>query len=237
VSDLLPPLMPPNATPVERHLAATGAAIADIPIPLRDIGHAATCPANVLPVLAWERSVDRWDADWPDATKRAVINASFLVHQRKGTVGAIRRAIEPLGYRVQIVPWYEMQPHGRRGTFSLEIVATARGISAEMYEELKRLIDDAKPLSRHVAELTIHLEARGAAHMGGLPMLGDVITVHPRLSHPATVSGCVRHVGAYHVTDTLTVYPRSLPVTVDGGLRHASAWHLIDTVTVFQGSL
>lgn len=62
-------LLPPNATPVERSLATGGAAIADIPMPIRDIGDPATCPAEVLPFLASERSVDRWEPDWPEARR------------------------------------------------------------------------------------------------------------------------------------------------------------------------
>jgi len=234
VSDLLPP----NATLVERNLAATGAAIAEIPIPIRAISDAETCPAHVLPFLAWERSVDSWDAAWPEAAKRAVIDRSFLVHQRKGTVGAIRRAIEPLGYRVRAVPWYEMEPQGRRGTFSLDLVATERGVSVEMHAELKRLIDDAKPLSRHLAALAIQVEARGAVRVGGVPVLGDVITVYPRLSQPITVGGALRHGGAQYIADTVIVRPKfSQPITVDGGLHLGGACHLVDTVTVSPGSL
>lgn len=200
-------LLPPNATQVERNIATAGAAIERIPVPIRDLGDAGKCPANVLPFLAWERSVDRWDPSWPEGTKRAVIDASFFVHQRKGTVGAIRRAIEPLGYLIRVVPWYDMQPEGPRGTFHLDVGVMDTGITEEMYAELERLIDDAKPLSRHLTGLAISVETRGAVRYTGAPLLGDVITVYPYSPQPVEVAGTSFYAGASHVVDTITVNP------------------------------
>lgn len=200
-------LLPPNATPVERNIATAGAIIEQIPVPIRDLGNAATCPANVLPFLAWERSVDRWDPSWSEGTKRAVIDASFFVHQRKGTVGAIRRAIEPLGYLIRVVPWYSMQPEGPRGTFHLDVGVLDTGITEAMYAELERLIDDAKPLSRHLTGLSISVETRGAVRYTGAPLLGDVITVYPYTPEPVEVAGTALYAGAAHLIDTITVNP------------------------------
>lgn len=198
-------LLPPNATQVERNIATAGAAIERIPLPIRDLGDAAKCPANVLPFLAWERSVDRWDPNWPEGTKRAVISASFFVHQRKGTVGAIRRAIEPLGYLIRVVPWYDMQPEGPRGTFHLDVGVMDTGITEEMYAELERLIDDAKPLSRHLTGLAISMESRGTVYHSAAVLLGDELTVYPYTPEQIVVSGLEGPRGAAHIVDTLTV--------------------------------
>lgn len=198
-------LLPPNATVVERNIAAAGAAIEAIPIPIRDISDAATCPSNVLPFLAWERSVDRWDSKWPETTKRAVIDASFFVHQRKGTVGAIRRAIEPMGHLIRVTPWYDMQPPGRRGTFHLDIAVLDTGITEAMYAELERLIDDAKPLSRHLAGLAICTESRGRVCHSAAVLLGDELTVYPYSPEEIVVNARLLSHGAAHIVDTLTV--------------------------------
>jgi len=198
-------ILPPNATPVERNIAATGAAIERIPVPIRDLGDGARCPASVLPFLAWERSVDRWDSNWSEATKRAVIDASFFVHQRKGTVGAIRRAIEPMGYLIRVVPWYDMVPEGPRGTFQLDVGVMDTGITEDMYAELERLIDDAKPLSRHMTGLAISMETRGAVHTGGAVLLGDEITVYAYTPKEISVSGKSRYAGFVHLVDSITV--------------------------------
>jgi len=198
-------LLPPNASPIERYLAATGAAIESLPIPIPDLGSAQTCPADVLPFLAWERSVDRWDAAWPEPTKRAMIDASFLVHQRKGTVGAIRRAIEPLGFEVRIVPWYEMRPVGRRGTFHLDVRVLGAGVNEALHSALERVIDDAKPLSRHLATLTLRLVSRGQFAVSVAAYLGDDITVYPRPAPSIAVAGQQLAMGAIHINDILSV--------------------------------
>ena len=54
-------------------------------------------PPAPCPHLAASWSVDRWDDKWPEAIKRQVIANSYFVHSRKGTIGAIRRVVEPWG--------------------------------------------------------------------------------------------------------------------------------------------
>jgi len=93
-------LLPPNATPQERALSlATGR---DVAVPVKQLWSPFTCPANVLPWLAWALSVDEWDGTWPVETQRQVIAASIDQHRKKGTVGALRRALQRLGYEVEI---------------------------------------------------------------------------------------------------------------------------------------
>lgn len=117
----------------------------------------------------------------------------------------------------------------------MEVGAGNHGVSQDMHEEIARLIDDAKPLSRHLSALTMHLEIRGDLRMGGLPILGDTITVYPRLSDSVEVRGDLRHGGAFHVIDTLTVHPGPTRlVEVMGRLAHGAAFHVIDTLTVTQ---
>lgn len=71
-------------------------------VPIRQLWSPQTCPAAQLPWLAWALSVDEWDATWPEETKRQVIAASIEQHRKKGTVGALRRALQRLGYEVEI---------------------------------------------------------------------------------------------------------------------------------------
>jgi phage tail P2-like protein len=200
-------LLPPNATPIERNIAATNAAIEDVPIPLRDINDSAKCAPELLPYLAWARSVDRWDPTWSTEIKRAVTAASFFVHKRKGTIGALRRVVEPLGYLIQIQEWWQQNPVGRRGTFTLTIGMLDTGIDDATYAELERLIDDAKPLTRHLVGLSISLESRGAIRIAAASHDGDTLTIYPYMPTEITVSGAMRLAGAPHTIETLTVYP------------------------------
>ena len=83
-------LLPANATPLERALAQTILTLLDTPVPLNQLWDADTCPVSLLPYLASARSVDRWNANWPEEVKRRVVRDAFAVHQRKGTAGASR---------------------------------------------------------------------------------------------------------------------------------------------------
>ena len=91
-------LLPPNATGAERALAEAVARVSSVPVPVGDLWNPQTCPAPVLPWLAWALSVDIWDAAWSEANKRAAIAESIAIHRRKGTVWAsaeaLRRSID-----------------------------------------------------------------------------------------------------------------------------------------------
>src|SRR6516225_8191555 len=155
-------LLPTGTSTLERAAAKACAAAQALAVPLRDLWHPDRCPVALLPYLAWAFSVDRWDEGWSETIKRAVIRAAWFVHQHKGTIGALRRVVEPLGYLIEVIEWWESGE--ARGTFRLRVGVLETGISDEMYLELERLIDDAKPLTRHLVGLAISLESHGAVY-------------------------------------------------------------------------
>lgn len=202
-------LLPPAATALERNTAEALADADALPVPMRDLWNPATCPAALLPFLAWARSVDRWDVAWSDAVKRNVIAASWDVHKHKGTIAALRRVVEPLGYLIEMEEWWEEAPPGTPGTFRLRIGVLDTGITDEMYGELERLIDDAKPLTRHLTGLAISLEIRGTVHIGAAAYLGDELTVYPWTGEPIVITGNAGFAGGAHLIDTLTIQPQA----------------------------
>lgn len=141
-------LRPPNATPLETALAHTGSAVAGIPVPLATLWNPQTCPAALLPWLAWAVSVDVWDADWPDAVKRNVIARSYDVHRTKGTRGAVAAALEPLGVSLSIVEWFQRVPAGTPHTFTIR-VAAGGGVNATLYRQIVATVDAVKPVRSH----------------------------------------------------------------------------------------
>lgn len=199
--------LPPNTTPLERAIAKACAALAETPVPIRDLWSPERCPAPLLPFLAWSFSVDRWDDTWPEAVKRATIKASRYIHQHKGTIAAVRGVVESLGYVIKVTEWWETMPRGRRGTFALEVGVLDSGITDEMFKEMERLIDDAKPLSRHLIGLRIHLETRGPLFIGVSSYSGDELTVYPWTADEIENTGTLYFGGAIHIIDQLTIYP------------------------------
>ncbi len=201
-------LLPGNATELERLAAQALAQIERVPVPLRDLWNPDACPVALLPYLAWAFSVDRWSQAWPESAKRNAIKAAYFIHSRKGTIGALRRVVEPLGYLIEVREWWEELPLGVPGTFRLLIGVLDTGITEAMYQELTWLIDDAKPLSRHLVGLAIGLEVRGAGYFGAAALSGETTTVYPyepgpiEVSTPAILTG-----GIAHIIETTSVYP------------------------------
>lgn len=91
-------LLPANSTPAERAISNAMARAWDIPAPAGLMWDPARIPAAYLPWLAWAVSVDHWDPDWPEATKRAAIAGSAAWHRIKGTRPAVVTALAQMGH-------------------------------------------------------------------------------------------------------------------------------------------
>lgn len=201
------PLLPSNSTPLERQAAQSLAQIQRVPIPLRTLYNPDLCPLPLLPYLAWAFSVDRWDSKWTEAAKRAAIRSAYYIHSRKGTIGSLRRVVEPLGYLIEIIEWWQTVPVGPRATFKLKVGVLDTGITEEMYQELTWLIDDAKPLTRHLTGLAISLETTGSVHIGACITEGDEIDIYPPTQRDIEVTGYIHQGGREHQIDTMDIYP------------------------------
>ncbi|WP_136145537.1 phage tail protein I [Escherichia coli] len=170
-------LLPPSASNFMRCAEAVGTRITDIPVDLNTLWSPDTCPVHLLPYPAWAFSVDRWDRNWPEETKRQVIRDAWLIHRHKGTISALRRAIEPLGYLIRVSEWWEFG--GEPGTFTVEVGTLDSGVTEEMYLEMERLIADARPVSRHMTGLNIIQEIPGDIFAAAATYDGEVITIYP----------------------------------------------------------
>jgi len=161
---------------------------------------------ELLPYLAWAFSVDRWSSAWPESAKRAAIRAAYFIHAHKGTIGALRRVVEPLGYLIEVQEWWEEAPLGVPGTFRLLVGVLDTGITEEMYQELTWLIDDAKPISRHLVGLAIGLDVAGTEYIGVALTDGDELTVYPPAPRDIEVGGTLAWGAREHVIDHMDIY-------------------------------
>lgn len=147
-------LLPPNSTNLERKLAEVGKDAFDLPS-IRIIKDIDNVPSQFLPFIAWQKSVDYWDENWQEALKRKVIKEARDLHRLKGTAAAIKRALEPFGYEVNLIEWWQVQPNLTPGTFNLELNVIGKGLNQEVYNEINRLVSESKAASRHLANLTV----------------------------------------------------------------------------------
>lgn len=147
-------LLPPNSTQLERNLTEVGKQAFDL-TSIRVIKDIDQVPPQFLPFIAYQKSVDYWDDNWQDALKRQVIQSSKQQHKIKGTAAAIRRALEPFGYEVKLIEWFNAVPNLAPGTFNLELDLIGKSLSQEVFNEVNRLVADAKSAARHLDKLTI----------------------------------------------------------------------------------
>lgn len=227
-------LLPGNATPLERQAAQALAQIQRVPIPLRQLCNPNTCPVDLLPYLAWAFSVDRWDSKWTEAAKRAAIRSSHYVHSRKGTIGALRRVVEPLGYLIEVLEWWQTTPNGVPGTFAIKVGVLETGITEEMYQELTWLIDDARPVTRHLTGLAISLETTVGVNIFACTYDGDEIDVYPPVLRDIVTTGVIGIPGREHTIDTLDIYPPAPGViNLTCYIGAAGREHSIDTLDIY----
>ena len=172
--------LPNGASPLEQRAAEVLRFAVQNPIVIADLINPDKCPVPLLPYLAWAFSVDKWDENWREEQKRLAIKQSFFIHKHKGTIGAVKRVVEPIGYLVELKEWFNQQPQGEAGTFSLTIEVPESGLSENTYNELVRLIDDVKPVSRKLQQLGLAVSPAGALNVFIGQHNAEIITVYPQ---------------------------------------------------------
>ena len=173
-------LLPIGSTPLEKRAAEILKSAVENPIIISELINPDKCPAHLLAYLAWAFSVDKWDENWTEEVKRIAIKQSYFVHKHKGTIAAVKRVIEPIGYLVELKEWFKTQPQGKAGTFSLTVEVPESGLTAQTYNELVRLVNDVKPVSRHLTQLAIAISPTGALNVFAGLQEGEILTIYPQ---------------------------------------------------------
>lgn len=152
-------LLPNNATPQEVALDLATARIGNVDVPIRTLWDPENCPADILPWLAWALSIDVWDNSAPVAVKREIVRQSLEVHRRKGTVGAVKRALAATGTPVEIVEWW--QDAATVHTFKVDVdvadmISRGKTLSAALISDIQAGVDATKPARAHYTITASH---------------------------------------------------------------------------------
>lgn len=165
-------LLPPNATALERNADTAVAARADgIDLsPASAIWNPDTCPAHLLPWLAWAEGVDEWSSQWTEAMQRSVIKAQRLVRRKRGTKAAIVSAIEALSGATSIKEWFEFSQRRTPHTFDIVISGGDGYVDAELQQSTIRAIERNKPARSHYT-IGVGLTAAAALNLSGVAVV------------------------------------------------------------------
>ena len=172
-------LLPIGSTTLEKRAEEILKSAVENPVIIADLINPDKCPAELLAYLAWALSVDKWDEDWSEEVKRIAIKQSFFIHKHKGTIAAVKRVVEPIGYLVELKEWFNQKPQAKAGTFSLTVEVTETGLSEQTYNELVRLINDVRPVSRHLSQLAIAISPTGTMNAFVGQQTGEIVSIYP----------------------------------------------------------
>lgn len=145
-----PSLLPNNATTQELALEQASARVGDVPIVIRDLWNADTCPAELLPWLAWSLSIDNWKDYWPESVKRLRIKSAVSIQRHKGSVASVRDVVASFGGALSLTEWFEMVPQGDPYTFAVVLLVGADvPATAEYQQDIIDEIAQTKPERSH----------------------------------------------------------------------------------------
>lgn len=171
-------LLPHNATQQEVAIELATARVGAVGAPVKDLWNPDTCPSDLLPWLAWAFSVDVWSDKWSDAQKRGAIKASFAVHNRKGTAGALRAGLSGIGYAADVVEWFEETPPADPYTFAISLEVDQVGIGTiDELGVIGEVAEAYKNARSHFAGLSIRGISRGALYYGAAVISGETVNI------------------------------------------------------------
>jgi hypothetical protein len=94
-------ILPHNRTPLEA--AVEGVSASRFPLPthlIAAVWDPETCPVDLLAYLAWGLSVDIWDENWSETSKREVCRKALILHRMKTTPAGIKAHVALTGATV-----------------------------------------------------------------------------------------------------------------------------------------
>ena len=148
-------LLPPNSTKFELNFEQAFSRVSAVEIPTRTFNNPLNAPLQVLPFLAWEKSVDVWNKDWSDDQKRQTVSNAFQSHMQKGTIGALEKSLGSLGFKTTVQEWFKMQQVGKPYTFKLFIQTSSDPISTNDFKDLFKVVQKNKNLRSHLIASTL----------------------------------------------------------------------------------
>ena len=169
--------LPPSASKMERVMEQVfWEELALIERDIRNFYDPYQCRVDLLPYLAWEMSVDYWDENWSEQTKRDVIAASNPIHTSKGTRYALDKSIESIrddGLRV--TEWFDDEANLAPGFFRVNLEARNSDIDENTVPQIYTAVNNAKNTRSHLESISITSQIQNPINIGVLSRMGLAI--------------------------------------------------------------
>ena len=172
-------LLPPNASQLLRDLESVFGNSFDLPTLNRYVVNPDLAPVHILPWLAWALSVDDWSDNWSEQVRRNVIKASVEVHRKKGTIGALKKALQAFNYtNVKVEEWFEYgaDPYFFRVFFDVK----EPGFDVNILPQVQKVIESTKNARSHLESLRAYLSVEtGLVSIGSVIISKEVTSLNP----------------------------------------------------------
>ena len=206
-------LLPPNASILIKDLEAVLGEALDLETLNRFVNNPSIAPQNILPWLAWAVSADDWSDSWSEEVRRNVIKASIEVHQRKGTIGALKKALQAFNYtNIKVEEWFDYgaAPYFFRVFFDI----TDPGFDVGILPEIQKVVENTKNARSHLESLRAYLSAEmGLASIGSLIISKEVTSLNPVVydyDDELTNESPAPILGTFFITKEITtIYPQT----------------------------
>lgn len=188
--------LPPSASKMERVMEQVfWEELALIERDIRNFYDPYQCRADLLPYLAWEMSVDYWDENWSEQTKRDVIAASNPIHTTKGTRYALDKSIESIrDDGLSVTEWFDDEANLAPGFFRVNLEARNSDIDENTVPQIYTAVNNAKNTRSHLESISITSQIHNPINIGVLSRMGLAIRSGPWRTENIVSSVNVEHV-------------------------------------------
>lgn len=201
-------LLPDTSTSLEKAMSLAMSRILEMPVPIDTLWNPQTCPAALLPWLAWAFSVDVWSSAWDEQTKRDVIAASPAVHRLKGTRGAVERAVAAVWDGAEVEEWFEYG--GDPFKFRIRAELIDKGFSEEDWNLIIKVVFAAKNVRSHLDTVALRFTQNSQSPVYGAALISShAIEVLPRLPEDLSQQAAVPRFAAFlSAAHTIEIQPQ-----------------------------
>ncbi len=188
--------LPPSASKMERVMEQVfWEELALIERDIRNFYDPYQCRVDLLPYLAWEMSVDYWDENWSEQTKRDVIAASNPIHTTKGTRYALDKSIESIrDDGLSVTEWFDDEVNLAPGFFRVNLEARNSDIDESTVPQIYTAVNNAKNTRSHLESISITSQIQNPINIGVLSRMGLAIRSGPWRTENIVSSVNVEHV-------------------------------------------
>ncbi len=160
----------------------------------------------LLDELAWQFHLDVYDAYAPIEVKRALIKQSIRVHAHKGTVYAVREALQAAFGRAVVREWFEYG--GAPYLFRVDIDASLAGVGEREIAYCERAAIEHKNVRSHLERIRIFLTTYAKLAIGAATATGETTSIYPYIVSDLNFSALLRKLLYHKSAETAYVYPK-----------------------------